>query len=88
MTIRFSEPVYTGRDINWVRNAIELKLLPDLLPDDFDLSLVSFTWEPVSFVKDRLDIKLYFKSPLYISMNIVQDKMKVDFVKHKLFFSK
>lgn len=88
MTIRFSEPVYTGRDISWVKNAIELKLLPDLLPDDFDLSLVSFTWEPMSFIKDRLDIKLFFESPLYISMNIVQDKMKVDFVKHKLFFSK
>lgn len=36
MTIRFSEPVYTGRDIKWVKNAIDIELLPDLLPDDFD----------------------------------------------------
>jgi len=88
LTVRFSEPVYSGKDLKWVKSAISLKLFPESLPDDFDQTLLSFTWEPVFFEGDRLDIQITFKSPLYISINIAQDIMSLIFEKPNLFFSK
>jgi hypothetical protein len=36
LTIRFSENLWTTKDISWVSDALDLTLLAESLPDDFD----------------------------------------------------
>jgi hypothetical protein len=71
LTIRFSEDLWTTKDISWILDTLDLTLLTESLPEDFDMELLAFEWEPTVFEDDRLDLKITWNSPLYISMNII-----------------
>lgn len=58
-----------------------------MIDDDFDESLLSFNWHVKSFAGNRLEVKLQFDNPLYISMYLIQDYIIVKFVNQTSFMS-
>lgn len=88
LTIKFSEQLKPQTNLTLIKSAINLTLVPQNLPEEFDMDLISFDWKILSFSKETMVIQIFFKNPLYVSMNIIQDKMRVVFLKPYLFISK
>lgn len=59
---------------------MELELLPYDTPEGFDFSKLDFDWEVKSFDGDKLEFKIDFTNPLYVSINRVQDSFLVRFL--------
>ena len=81
VNITFSEEMFVNStDLSWIDDdVLTMELFPYELPEDVDLSLLSFTWKAVKFEGENLDLKLSFYNPVYISLNKVQDKLTVNF---------
>ena len=48
---------------------MELELQPNYLPEGFDMSKLDFFWGVKEFDGIKLDIKINFTNPVYISPN-------------------
>jgi hypothetical protein len=83
MQIKFNFEMMTGFNLTLLNSSlinmyvipIDARHLEDL---NFNISKLNFTWEPVSFKKDVLEIQLYFECPTCISPNLQQDRIVVD----------
>jgi hypothetical protein len=58
---------------------MELEILPFDLPEEFDFSKLKLVWEAKSFDGVKLELKINFTNPIYISPNAVQDSLIVRF---------
>jgi len=46
--------------------------------NNFNITTLNFTWETVSYFKNKLEIQLYFECPTCISPELEQDRIVVD----------
>ena len=63
------------------KSNIDMYIQPNeerLLEEDFNISLLNFTWEVTSFHEKELKIKLNMTNPLYISTETVQDLLVIN----------
>ena len=49
------------------------------LQEDFNKSLLDFTWKVLEFTEKAMSIQLNFSNPLQISPNMQQDSIQIDF---------
>ena len=61
-------------DLSWIDSSvINLELMPFGLQEDMDLSMLSFKWKVTRFDDNKLDLKVNFTNPIYISLGSSQD---------------
>jgi hypothetical protein len=73
LSIKFSEKTKIEM------NMMELELIPYDLPEGIDLSKLKFVWEAKSFDGVKLELKINFTNPAFVSPNKVQDSLIVRF---------
>lgn len=61
-----------------------VKVIPG---EDSDLETLKFTWNVTSMDKDYLKIRLNFRKPIYVSSNVLKDKLQISFNQGYLFGS-
>ena len=80
MKIKFSQKMDTEfLSIEAIKDSIELRLDPFMIPEDFDENLLKFSWILTSYTEDEMMIKINFDHPVQISPNLIQDMMLVKF---------
>lgn len=70
INVTFSESIFrNSTDLSWIDSSvINLELVPFNLLEDMDPDMLSFEWKVVRFEGTRLDLKVNFANPVFISL--------------------
>ena len=91
VTVEYSTDMVTDFNLTWINETV-LDLYIDPANNrsnnaDFNMTTVNFTWEVVSFEKNKLVIQLEFFKPAFISPEVEQDQLVIHVKDPILFIS-